>query len=962
MNSPGNEYEYEFLVWREKNGLIYWSSHFGRRGTVPIRWRSEINSQFADAAIVIDEDPFRGVLEYYQRLANAYEKMPILIVNLLRAKTIHNDEGKLTEYYVDSLKVVKKNNFQVSMLNFDWLDAEKSNGIDVAVDMLSDLMQDTLKELSITVGTFRINREMKLLDSKIAQKQQGIFRFNCADSLDRTNLVVFYLSLLQLPDLLHAIGVDSLTRVDNKSTLENMKNNYNEFLLLKVAEMFIQNGDVCSTLSTNTVAMHTSHIREFAQHLPLAPNNTKIIVERRIQNTLFDKTRNACYEMFLGMNWDIYFPSLKQTNFRYVTPYPSFIFKGIPCMYSMNEEVTLLKTTTKYAWVCPKDYDFVEINLFLPFFCRVTELALTVRHGLNDLSSPLRMDVFVGRYLDKCAVAFQGLIIPRCEDNTKLLYSLAAVGGTNNLAPEGTLYDYYGKLDASDMRIVRIILNGISAGANMTMGSIQLFGIEDDINSLYGDDGVSSSSTTKLMTTNSSNPNPSYDNTTSTNNDINPNVANQNQPPPILIKEGLLLDFNGGDTKKDNALLLDFDQFLINTTTTTTTNASDNKNNSMLSKSPSQKSPLLENLETTNKSPSDKSPIAEEKVKEVDFFGFNVSHSSLPTETTIATTVTYPNSNTNPIVGSPPKGTVNNNEQVKKSETLLPLITEKGNVDASEYLKKVLSLKSALPSFTDAIELDYIRLKAKMSRQDRDEVLVGQGYNISNFDPNRFVYKRDEKIENTIRAKYKRSTCHQCNASIALRYYSCRYCSFTFCPKCTAKDKFPILEFQWNSPQVVCQKCFDILGKQLSLLKEIKKMIALESHNEKNDRGGIFDWLPKNVPTVYEKVVCMNQFPGISILSSVETDPNSPPIESILFNNNNNNNNKYWFAPEKVKMVNIIIVLPCMIKISKILMIADVLGYKQGEIPECQVMTSERLKFDDRVEWKWKEEGGGHPS
>ena len=254
---------------------------------------------------------------------------------------------------------------------------------------------------------------------------------------------------------------------------------------MKLSEMFINNGDNCSLLFTNTVAMHTEHLREFAEHLPKAQSNTKIIVERRIQNTIYDKSRNAQYEMFLGMNFDQYFQNnLLSTNeiekrFRYCSPYPSFILKEIPTeINSISQEFTLLNSSSKYFWICPRDFDFVEVFIYLPFYCKVTEFSLTLRHGLNELTSPRKVDIFFGKYLNENQVGFQELQLPRCEDSTKLLYST----DNNNLNNQSNniLYNFNGISDNFNMRVVRLTFYGLNPGNSMTLGPIQIFGFQKE--------------------------------------------------------------------------------------------------------------------------------------------------------------------------------------------------------------------------------------------------------------------------------------------------------------------------------------------------------------------------------------------------------------------------------------------------------------------------------------------------
>lgn len=98
--SPGNEYEVEQLVWKTVQGVVQWSRNVWRRGTVPIHWRSEMNSAVADADIVISEKPYENIDVYYSRLANRYKSKPLTIVNVLRGKSVHADEGNLTEVLI----------------------------------------------------------------------------------------------------------------------------------------------------------------------------------------------------------------------------------------------------------------------------------------------------------------------------------------------------------------------------------------------------------------------------------------------------------------------------------------------------------------------------------------------------------------------------------------------------------------------------------------------------------------------------------------------------------------------------------------------------------------------------------------------------------------------------------------------------------------------------------------------
>lgn len=123
-----------------------------------------------------------------------------------------------------------------------------------------------------------------------------------------------------------------------------------------------------------------------------------------------------------------------------------------------------------------------------------------------------------------------------------------------------------------------------------------------------------------------------------------------------------------------------------------------------------------------------------------------------------------------------------------------------------------------------------------------------------------------------------------------------------------------------------------------------------------------------NIPnTVYKgkENVLISEFPAAAILSSVETADTSPPIESILFSPdvlskdlvstcfNKPYKIQFWFAPQDVQRVNIIIVLPCYAKISMISLIVDASGYYGFDLPEIKLATAERLpEFKEHGIWE----------
>ena len=234
--APGNEVETEQLVWRldaaappdaaalpaaepQAPALQHWASCVWRRGTVPIRWGAEIKSTVGEAEIyVAARDPYAGTAEYFARLAALYappesaaaapaasaqaaeggsEGGPVAItcVNLLRSG-LRAPELLLTEHFHEGARRVRRAcpALPLRVLNFDWHAAVKGLGDAAAVEGL-------WAQLAAACGAAGVARGASAAGGvdvgaparhEVLAWQRGVVRYNCADSLDRTNLASFF--------------------------------------------------------------------------------------------------------------------------------------------------------------------------------------------------------------------------------------------------------------------------------------------------------------------------------------------------------------------------------------------------------------------------------------------------------------------------------------------------------------------------------------------------------------------------------------------------------------------------------------------------------------------------------------------------------------------------------------------------------------------------------------------------
>ncbi|XP_062210444.1 probable phosphoinositide phosphatase SAC9 [Phragmites australis] len=225
-SGTGNEVECEHLVWAPLKGgqRIPFSSYIWRRGTIPIWWGAEIkNAVSVEAEIYVADDPYNGSLQYYQRLSRRYGNkssevnaarqkksgmVPIVCVNLLRY-----GEGKtetvLVDHFKESLQYMKSSgklgNTWIQLINYDWHATVKSKGQQQTVEGLWRHLKAPTMAIGFSEGNY-YDAKQQLKECKgliicnddingefcMESIQNGVIRFNCADSLDRTNAASYF--------------------------------------------------------------------------------------------------------------------------------------------------------------------------------------------------------------------------------------------------------------------------------------------------------------------------------------------------------------------------------------------------------------------------------------------------------------------------------------------------------------------------------------------------------------------------------------------------------------------------------------------------------------------------------------------------------------------------------------------------------------------------------------------------
>ena len=314
--------------------------------------------------MVLDEDAAAGTEAYFQRLMRHVERVKHLdegcdgavlgppptgglgptdgdrvqVVDLLR-RGDSDGEAEVSVRYEAAVAALQMP--RVRYCHLDWHGAMDEGGVEPTVEQLWAVVP--FAGAPASTGVMARDAQGRLRTTADAV-QARVLRFNCADSLDRTNLAAFFEALRALKWLRRALKFstctrghaaaegrgcgegdggwfgscpsrDDLRRVERDSVRDSSLSPGRELaapafedvvgalgpdLLAAVCGMFVTAGDAVAEIFTGSGAMHTAAIRRLAPELPSAPSNALIALRRRIENTFHDAKRTVQSDLLLG--------------------------------------------------------------------------------------------------------------------------------------------------------------------------------------------------------------------------------------------------------------------------------------------------------------------------------------------------------------------------------------------------------------------------------------------------------------------------------------------------------------------------------------------------------------------------------------------------------------------------------------------------------------------------------------
>lgn len=294
-----NSVETEFVMFSKE----FCYSFVIIRGSVPCFW--EQDTALINPKVTVNKSVEASQPVFDSHFANVCGKYgPVNIVNLLSTKS---SEIELTKRY-RALYQGSKLGSDLEMTEFDFHKETSQEGFAAA-----SRIQPKINSFLMESGYFAYD----VRDDKLMSEQNGVFRVNCLDCLDRTNLIqqlisnlVFKLFLIDFKlldkNMLRKYEIDMSLNMNNSSTANKSNGGrsngeqFEENCFAKHNNIWADNGDMISQIYTGTNALKSSFTRKGKMSLAGALSDATKSVSRMYINNFMDKGKQSNIDRLLG--------------------------------------------------------------------------------------------------------------------------------------------------------------------------------------------------------------------------------------------------------------------------------------------------------------------------------------------------------------------------------------------------------------------------------------------------------------------------------------------------------------------------------------------------------------------------------------------------------------------------------------------------------------------------------------
>lgn len=364
----GNFVETEQILAINNENNIDITSYVQIRGSIPLVW-SQLPQLNLNPPININTDIYNHFLVFNKHmtaLENSYEK--ITLVNLIDKK---GDQLKLGETYQNVFQAMKKQNNNSYNIDFTWFDfheeCKKMKYGNISKLLKAQSVCNSLAHQGFThivaSNSIPFNREFE-----VKQIQKGVFRTNCIDNLDRTNVIQSVFARQFLLKILYKFKLSEMPHGDP----------FEEFIPAFEKTYKIvwgDNGDILSTEYSGTNALKRDFTRTGKRTLAGNIDDGINTCKRFYLNNFCDGYSQDAHDYFLGTIHP------KKNNFKkHSTMFVNLLLLGCIIM-------SLLLYSMSISFSMPKDHENSFGKIIFKGLVFIGILVLNVTSFLNSFKN-----------------------------------------------------------------------------------------------------------------------------------------------------------------------------------------------------------------------------------------------------------------------------------------------------------------------------------------------------------------------------------------------------------------------------------------------------------------------------------------------------------------------------------------------------------------------------------------------
>lgn len=274
-----NFVETEFIYYNPSKKSIFTYTQI--RGSVPTFW--EQDSTLINPKITLTRSPEATQPMFNKHFAEIGEHYGVCHIVDLLSKT-KSSEVQLSNRYKQLYKNCDRRE-EIEYTAFDFHAETKNAGGFAGATRILPKLYDSMREF----GYFSYDLEQDL----VITRQDGVFRVNCLDCLDRTNLIEQVISRTVFENILKQQTASHGNQGRDHAMIENF--------IYKHNELWADHGDAISQIYTGTNALKSSFTRSGKMNLAGALSDVTKSVSRMYQNTFIDGKKQSTIDLLLGV-------------------------------------------------------------------------------------------------------------------------------------------------------------------------------------------------------------------------------------------------------------------------------------------------------------------------------------------------------------------------------------------------------------------------------------------------------------------------------------------------------------------------------------------------------------------------------------------------------------------------------------------------------------------------------------